>query len=76
MDKYGTAGQTTDDSIIRRMRIACLITKTTDTHPEHVILQQWLQERVSMLRYTRTYIGRIVSCEYRVKSIIYIYIYI
>jgi hypothetical protein len=30
--KYGTAGQATRDSIIRRMRYACWITKAIDTH--------------------------------------------
>jgi len=42
--------------MIRRMRIADCITKTTDTHSQYVILtvsplQQWLQERPSLLRY-------------------------
>jgi hypothetical protein len=32
VEKYGTARQTRDDSIIRRMRFACWITKATDTH--------------------------------------------
>ena len=54
MEKYGTAGQATDDNIIRRMRFACWITKATDTHLESVIptafpRQQWLRERASML---------------------------
>ena len=40
---------------IWRLRIACWIPKATDTHSEHVILivfrlQQWLNERASMLR--------------------------
>jgi len=40
-----------------RMRIACWTHKATNTHSEHVIiiafpLQQWLHERVSLLRYT------------------------
>jgi hypothetical protein len=57
MEKYGTARQATDDNIIRRMRFACWITKATDTHSQYVILiafllQQWLHERASMLRYT------------------------
>ena len=30
MEKYGRAGQATDDNIIRRMRFACCITKATD----------------------------------------------
>jgi hypothetical protein len=55
VEKYGTARQATDDNIIRRMRIACQITKATDTHSEYLILiafrqQQWLRERASMLR--------------------------
>jgi hypothetical protein len=55
--KYGTAGQATDDSIIRRMRFACRITKAADTHSEYVTYfafprQQCLRERASMLRYT------------------------
>jgi hypothetical protein len=55
--KYGTARQATDDSIIRRMRFACRITKATDTHSEYVKLiafpqQKWLRERASILRYT------------------------
>jgi hypothetical protein len=41
---------------IWRMRIACWVTKVTDTHSEYIILiafppQQWLQESASMLRY-------------------------
>jgi hypothetical protein len=48
--KYGRAGQATDDNITRRMRIACWIPKTTDTHSEYVIIiafpqQQGLRER-------------------------------
>jgi len=55
----GTPRQATDGNIIRRMRFACRTTKTTDAHSERVIIivfpqQQWLRERVSMLRYTYT----------------------
>jgi hypothetical protein len=54
VDKYGTARQATDDNIIRRMRIACWITKATDTHSECIrriafAQQQRLGERASML---------------------------
>jgi hypothetical protein len=54
VEKYGTAGQATDDNIIRRMRFACWITKATDTHSEYVVLiafprQQWSRERASVL---------------------------
>jgi hypothetical protein len=38
VEKYGKSGQSTDDNIIRRMRLACRITKATDTHSEYVIL--------------------------------------
>ena len=43
--------------IVWRMRIACWITKATDTHSEYVILnsfplQQRLHELASMLLYT------------------------
>jgi len=42
---------------IWRMRIACWLPKATNTHSEYVILiafplQQWLQERASILRHT------------------------
>ena len=58
--KYCTARQSTDDNTIRRMRIACWITKATDTHSEYVILiafqrQQWWRERTSI--YVCTYIA-------------------
>ena len=49
-----------------RMRIACLITKATDTHSEYVILiafslQKWLHDSASMLHYT--YVASpIISC--------------
>ena len=56
VENYDRARQDIGDSKIRRMRITCLITKATDTHPEYVILsafpkQKWLHERVSVLRY-------------------------
>ena len=38
MEKYGRAGQATADKIIRRMNIACWITKATGTRSEYVIL--------------------------------------
>jgi hypothetical protein len=50
--------------IIWRMGIACWIPKAKNTHSQYVILvafplQQWLQERASILRYT--YIARLVK---------------
>ena len=57
MEKYGGSREATEDSIIRRMRFACWITKTTDTRLEYEILiacpwQQLLSEGASWLRYT------------------------
>ena len=57
MKNYVSVGQATADNVIKRLRIACCITKATDTHSECVIIiafprQQWLRERASMLRYT------------------------
>jgi len=51
---------------IWRMRIACWITKDTNTHSEYVTfiafpLQQWVHERASVLRYT--YIAFVVITE-------------
>jgi len=53
--KFCRAGQATDVTIWR-MRVVCRIPKATNTHSEYVMLialplQQWLHERVSMLRY-------------------------
>jgi len=50
-------GQATDGNIIRRMRIACWITKAAYRLSGYIIpialpLQQWLRERTSVLRYT------------------------
>jgi hypothetical protein len=55
VEEYGRARQDTDENVIQRMRPLYWITKATDTHSEYVILlsfprQQWLRERVSMLR--------------------------
>ena len=57
MDKYCTVGQFTDDNIIWYMRVACRITKATETHTLFVILiaflvKQSLHERDAGLRYT------------------------
>jgi hypothetical protein len=60
VEKWGRARQATDENIIRRMRVASRITKTTQTnthtHSEYVILinlqrQKWFGENVSVLRY-------------------------
>jgi hypothetical protein len=49
-----------------RMHISRWVPKATDTHSEYVILiafllQQWLRERATMLRYT--YIAYLVALE-------------
>ena len=57
MVKYVRAGQTTNGSVIRGVRIARWVTEATHTHThthsEHVIflafqLQQWLRQRASV----------------------------
>jgi hypothetical protein len=58
-------------TIGRMMRISRRVTKTANTHSEHVIviafpLQQWLNERASVLRYT--YIARFVTLNSRANS--------
>ena len=57
MDKCWRAREATDDSTIRCMRFACLMTKATNTQSENVIFialprQQWLRERALILHYT------------------------
>jgi hypothetical protein len=49
VEKYGTARQDTDDNIIRRMRLACWITKDTDTHWEYVILIAFTRQQCYIL---------------------------
>jgi len=54
MEKYVTARQSTEVSIIQRTCITCWMTKATDTHSEYAIFpalprQQWLRERISVL---------------------------
>jgi len=42
VEKYGTSRQATDGNITWRMRIACWITKVTDTHSEYLLLIDFL----------------------------------
>jgi len=72
VEKYGRAGQATDDNIIRRMRIVCWITKTTNTHSKYVIRiafpwQQWLGECTSVLRHAYT------ACLLLTRNVIMLY---
>jgi hypothetical protein len=68
--KCGRVGQATDGNVIWRMRFACWITKTSDTHPEYVIiiiiafpLLQWLHKRSPMLSYTYiACLGMLYTC--------------
>jgi len=55
VEKCCRSERATDYNIIRRMHIACWITKGTNTHSEYVILiafplQHWLQECALILR--------------------------
>jgi hypothetical protein len=64
VEKYGTAGQATDGSIIGRMRFTCWIPNVTETPSEYVILiafplHQWFRECTSALRHT--YIACLIS---------------
>jgi hypothetical protein len=57
VEKYGRAGQATDDNITRCISIAWWIPKATDIHSEYVIiiafpLRRWFRERTSLLRST------------------------
>ena len=55
VEKFGIARQSTDDNIIRRMRYACWIIRTTDTIRIHNIFSfawlKWLSKQASVLRY-------------------------
>jgi hypothetical protein len=65
VEKYDKARLDTGDSIIRRMRIECWITKATDTHSEYLIVncssKATMVTRLlaSMLDHTHT--GRLAS---------------
>jgi hypothetical protein len=57
VEKSGRDRQARDDNTIRCMRSACCIPKATNTHSEDVILiaftlQQWVDKRAKMLRYS------------------------
>ena len=45
MEKYRRAGEATDGNIVRRLRIAYLKGKATDTDSEYVILVAFLREQ-------------------------------
>ena len=67
MKQFWRVGQATDCNIICRMCNACWIPKATNTHSEYAIiiaplLQGWLLECASKLRYT--YIAFLVKCPF------------
>jgi len=43
VENYGRARQVTDNNTIRCTRLACWITKATDTHSEYVILTAFIR---------------------------------
>jgi hypothetical protein len=54
VQKYGRAGQATDDIITARMRFTCCINEATDTNSEHAIFIAFsiatkLREHASLL---------------------------
>ena len=58
---------------IWRMRIACWVTNATNRHSEHVILiafllQQWLRERATMIRYT--FIVCLIEIKLKLKLVV------
>jgi hypothetical protein len=82
VEKCGRAGQATADDIIRCMRVACWITKATDTHSEYVMCefsrQPWLRERTWMVRlyvHCLSWLASITNLMHN-SFILYWYIYI
>jgi len=61
VEKYGRAGQATDDSIIRRMRIVCWIRKATNTPSEDVLCFSTATV-VTRTRYNFTFILGCLYC--------------
>jgi hypothetical protein len=66
VEKHGKAREAVKDVTTRRIRIACWITKATDTRSEYVTFmafpgQQWLHKCASVLRYRPGYIACLVS---------------
>jgi hypothetical protein len=59
VENFVGAKQAGDEYIVKRMRIACWVTKATDTRSECVILtgfpqQQWSRERAIIFSFTYT----------------------
>ena len=65
MEKYGTAGQATDETKIRRMSFACGITKATGTHSEYVpycFSTETMVNENALQYYVYTYVACLVKC--------------
>ena len=62
--KYGWTRQATDDNIISRMRIACWITKATDTHKHTYlrIVKSYCFSMATMVTWTRLTVTLYVHC--------------
>jgi len=50
VEKYCTAGQATDGSIIGRMRVACWMIDAKDTHSEYAIMVTRERHNVTFTR--------------------------
>jgi hypothetical protein len=60
VEKYGTAGQATDDNVVRLIRFACRITNATNTQSEYVILIAFARQK--LLREQRLKLRLYVEC--------------
>ena len=49
-EKYGRAGQATDENMTRRMRFSCLVTNATNTHTEYLTPIGFLRQKLSSER--------------------------
>jgi hypothetical protein len=58
--RYGRIRQDTDDSIIQRMRVACRITKATDTHTQ--ICNIYCLSTVIVVTRTRLIVPLYIRC--------------
>jgi hypothetical protein len=62
MLKHGTARQVIGDNRIRRMRIACWITRATEIHAEQVILLSMAKMAVRSASMLRLYVTTFSFC--------------
>ena len=62
MERYGTAGQVTDEHLTRRTPTACWINKATDTNAEYVILIEGTATVVRRTRPNVTLLRKLPAC--------------